>query len=54
MIGSARMEKSIDANTPPREQPAETGIRDKDLRKARDGAAAEMKEDRQADRQILP
>ena len=39
---------------PPREQPAETGIREKDIRKAQNDTAAEMKEDRKAEQQVLP
>ncbi len=41
--GSALMNKIIDANIQPQEQPAEAGIREKDIQMAQDGAAAEMK-----------
>ena len=49
------MDKIIDANIPPQEQPAETGIREKDIRKAQNDSAVEKKEEQQqADQQILP
>ncbi len=49
------MDKIIDANIPPQEQPAETGVLEKDIRKAQNGPAAEKKEEQQqADQQILP
>ena len=48
------MDKIIDANTPPQEQPPEAGIREKDTQMAQDGAAAEMKEEQRSEQQVLP
>ena len=53
--GNTLMDKIIDANIPPQEQPPEAGIQEKDILKAQDGAAVEMKEEQQQpDQQILP
>ena len=52
--GSTLMDKIIDANIPPQEQPPEAGIREKDIQMAQDGAAAEMKEEQRSEQQVLP
>lgn len=53
--GSALMDKIIDANIPPQEQPPETGVREKDIQKAQNDLAVEKEEEQQqADQQILP
>ena len=52
--GSTLMDKIIDANIPPQEQPPEAGIREKDIQMAQDGAKAEMKEEQRSEQQVLP
>ena len=48
------MDKIIDANIGPQEQPTETVLQEKDVQKAQPGAEAEMQEEQQEVQQNLP
>ena len=52
--GNILMDKIIDANIPPQEQPPEADFREKDIQMAQDDAAAEMKEEQRSEQQVLP